>query len=375
MSLLAFAMGLALLAFIGLGYVRRRSTREKASRRLDIAAVVTAFSAAIAVACVAMDAFLLIAPAGGWFDGATYPGTAGNGATMGATIFVVVRLLFMEVAATLWYWSRRQPREIARSFGEFLTTTSVALVGIAALFAVFHVALRAAAPHEAAWLVVPVFVALIPMYETFILPWVQYARAPTLASARLEEIAQWIDGLRTERGLPAIRVRIQDGPYQNAFAIGGLGAHLIVMGKGLVDQLPPPHIRAVVAHEIAHVARRDVPWLFVPIAIGAVAYSLVVMNITSPLFETDEIWGIGAGALCTGLFCWVCLMGFPGFFMRRMEFKADRLAAEILGDGEPLAQALERLCQLTDQPLTRKTWSHPPMQARIEAIRSATVES
>ena len=56
--------------------------------------------------------------------------------------------------------------------------------------------------------------------------------------------------------------------------------------------------------------------------------------------------------------------------MRRMEFGADRLAAEMLGDGELLAQALERLSQITGQRLNEWSWSHPPLQARIAALRS-----
>ena len=145
-----------------------------------------------------------------------------------------------------------------------------------------------------------------------------------------------------------------------------------MIGRGLVDNLSPPHLRAVVAHEIAHVARRDVPWLLAPIAIGSTLYAFLIAYVSTPLFRTLEVWGIVGGALCAGLCYAACLMGIPGYFMRRMEFKADRLAAEILGGGEPLAQALERLCQLTGQSLTKKTWSHPTIQARIEAIRSAT---
>ena len=372
MSLLAFAMGLASLAALGLGYVRRKSAREEASRGLDIAAFVAASSAALGGICAAFDGYFLVVPPGGWFDAATYAGAAANGATVGVTTFFMVRVLLMEVTTALWHWSRRKPREMVQSVGEFATTTAALLLGVAALFALFHVAFHAIGPHEAAWLLLPVFLALIPMYETFILPWVRYARAPTLASARLEEIDAWIGRLRAERGLPRIRVRIQDGPYQNAFAIGGLGAHLVVIGKGLVDHFSPRHLQAVVAHEIAHVARRDVPWLLVPIAVGSAIYALAITKVSVPLFKTGEIWGYAGGVLGAGVSYAACLMLGPGFFMRRMEFKADRLAAEMLGDGEPLAQALERLCQLTGQPLTRKTWSHPPMQARIEAIRSAS---
>lgn len=370
MSLLAFALSLAPLAAIGLGYVRHRSTREDASLRLDLVAFIAAFSAAGAGVCLALESYLWIVPPGGWFDWATYAGAAGNGAAMGATALFFVRVLLMEVTTALAFWARRRPREMARSLGEFVTTTCALLGGIGALFALFFVALHAIGPHEAAWLLLPLLLALIPSYETLILPWIQYARAPRLASVGLEEVEAWVERLRIERDLPRIRVRIQNGPFRNAFAIGGLGAHLIVIGKELVDHLSPAHLQAVVAHEIAHVARRDVPWLLPPIAAASTIYAVLITTVSTPLFRTFEVWGIVGGALCAGVSYAACLMAIPGYFMRRMEFKADRLAAEILGDGEPLAQALERFCELAEQPLTKKSWSHPTMQSRIEAIRS-----
>ena len=161
------------------------------------------------------------------------------------------------------------------------------------------------------------------MYETLILPWFQYARAPTLATEGLPELETWVENMRLEHDLPRFRVRIQNGPFNNAFAIGGLGASLIVVGKGLVDRLSEPHLKAIVAHELAHVARRDVPRLIPPVAIATTLFSISLVTVSNPLFATFEVWGFASGALLAGLSYWVLILSIPGFFMRRMEFGAE----------------------------------------------------
>ena len=366
MDLLALAFALTLSASIGLGYVRYRSKRGERPRSLQVLAACSAFGAGIALCCVV----LWVLPGGGWFAGTTYPLVAAQGASMGVILIACVRFLLIEFPARLWHWSCRRPREIERTNREFLATSCLLLVGAGAAFAIVFVTIHALAPYGSVALLLPFFFALLPMYETLILPWFQYARAPTLATEGLPELETWVENLRLEHDLPRFRVRIQNGPFNNAFAIGGLGASLIVVGKGLVDRLSEPHLKAIVAHELAHVARRDVPWLIPPVAIATTLFSISLVTVSNPLFATFEVWGFASGALLAGLSYWVLILSIPGFFMRRMEFGADRLAADLLGESETLAQALERLSEITGQPLTKRTWSHPATQARIAALRS-----
>lgn len=60
-------------------------------------------------------------------------------------------------------------------------------------------------------------------------------------------------------GLKAVpEVGIYDSPDMNAFATGASrDASLIAFSSALLAQLPPDQIRAVAAHEIGHVANRD----------------------------------------------------------------------------------------------------------------------
>ena len=313
-----------------------------------------------------------------WPDGmfeATFAGMAAAGAFAGAVLFVAVQLLIFELTATLFHWSCRLPKDVKRTWGEFLTTAFASLAVYAALGALVSSICHALAPIPYGLVIclVPFFVSLLPLYQTCVFPWLQYARAPTLPED-LTELNAWIDKIRLEQALPRIQIRIQNGSAPTAFAMGGLGTHWIVIGKGLIDGLSPPHLKAIVAHEIAHVTRRDVLCRLLPLTIlGGTLHAGSVVAVSHPLFATNEIWGVTGGALAAGLFAAIFMALLPGFFMRRMEFQADQLAAKLLGNGEPLAQALERLCEISGQPLDQWTWSHPPLQARITALRSASV--
>ena len=353
---------------MSLVYVRWTSRDREVPRAFAIIAMVASFAVSLAVLGLLWAAAARQQP--GWLE-PTYVGMAAAGALAGATIYFVVRVVIAQLTASLWYWSCRIPREIEQTWRVALATTCLALVGCAAAMALIFVIAHAVSPHGLALWLFPFFVSLFPLYETFVLPWVQYARAPTLKGANLPELDKWIEDLAAQRDLPKLRIRVQNGQFENAFAIGGVGAHLVVLGKGLVDSMSPAHLRAVVAHEIAHVARRDVPRLLLPLVVAAgTLHAIAVVKFSHPLFATHEPWGVASGAILTGLFAGVFMLILPGFFMRRIEFAADRLAAEMLGDGEVLAQALERLGEITGERLDAWSWSHPPLQARIAALRS-----
>lgn len=370
MDLLVPALTIGLAAAAGLVYVRGTSRGREVPRAFAMVAMAASFGASLALLGLVWELVTWAAPQPGLFE-PTYVGMAKGGAVVGLTLYVVVRLIVAELTTRLWQWSCRLPREIEQTWGEALTTACLALAGSAAAMAIVFVIGHALSPSGLSLWLFPFFVALFPLYETFVLPWIQYARAPTLQTASLPDLEEWVEELGARRDLPKFRIRIQNGPFENAFAIGGLGAHLVVVGKGLVDSLSPAHLRAVVAHEIAHVVRRDVPRLLLPlVVVGGTLHAVSVVKVSHPLFATFEVWGLVSGTVLAGLFAGTFMMLLPGFFMRRMEFAADRLAAEMLGDGEVLAQALERLGEIAGQRLDEWSWSHPPLQARITALRS-----
>lgn len=370
MSLLAVAAAIGFAAAASLAYVRWTCRGREASAQWRVSALVASGAASLAL-LVSVGAV----GAAKWPDGvfeATYAGMAAGGAFAGAVLYVAVQLLIFELTATLFHWSCRLPKDVERTWAEFLTAVFSSLAGYAVagalVFSVCHAV--APAPYGLVICLIPFFVSLLPLYQTCVLPWLQYARAPTLPE-NLSELDAWLDKIRVEQDLPLIQIRVQKGPAPTAFAMGGLGTHLVVIGKRLIDSLTTPQLQAIIAHEIAHVARRDVLRRLLPLTVvGGTLHAGSVVAVSHPLFATNEVWGVTSGALAAGLFAAMFMALLPGFFMRRMEFQADRLAAKMLGNGEPLAQALERLCEMSGQPLDQWSWSHPPTDARIKAIRS-----
>ena len=368
MTLLGISLFCVLVGASGLAYVRLKKKEPGASARLLALAASSALVVSIGAALGIADCIrLLPLPEGGFPP--TYLGFAALGGVLGVAIFLAVRVLGVGLAAFLYQWSCRLPAEGA-DIGHVLREGAFTLLGFVAVFVVMFTAVHAVAPYNIGMWLVPFFVALFPLYQTFALPWILFARAPSFTSAELDGIETWLERLRAERQLPRLRIRVQRGQFLNAFAIGGLGSHLIVVGRALVEGLPPVQLRAVVAHEIAHVMRRDVPRLMPLVILAAILQSLSMMHVVLPLFLNGDPLVLAAGALVAGLSAWAFTLGIPGFGMRRMEFGADRLAAELLGDGESLAQALAKLAELSGQPLDWKSWSHPPVQARIDALRA-----
>ena len=372
MTLLAIALVLTAGAVSVLCYVRSKSNGEDVSNARSIVAMTASFAISASLLLGGGGGLALIdLPETGLFAPTQLGHSAALGAMFGLVAFVSFRLVLMGLTPLLIRWSLRAPPEFEQTPGETLRFGLFTLAGFVLAFTLIFSLIHLAAPSGLALWLVPFFVSFIPLYETFALPWLRYARASALTPTNVPAVDAWLDKVCVARKTPRFSIRIQKGRYLNAFAIGGLGRHLIVIGGGLLDRLTTPQIHAIVAHEIAHVVRGDVPRLMLPSAVaGATLHAFSVVTVSHPLFATGHVAGVIAGGLAAGLFAGIFMIWIPGFFMRQMEFKADRLAAEMLGSGDDLAKALIRLNELAGKPLGWKTWSHPATQARVDALRA-----
>ena len=372
MQLLVIALLLVPPALIALCWIRSKSDGEETGKRLDTAA----WLVSITVGAVLALGFLpIIIHLWGYL-----PGTDLNdwlkpvraGATMGASVYVLMRLLACQVPIALHRWTCRLPPEHVDTLGHRLVVELSILAGFMVVFAVMiSLALLVGSLDLPTWPFLPLLVGLFPLYQTFGIPWLQFLRAPRLTSRNIVDVEAWLDRLCRERKLPRFSVRIQEGRLANAFAGGGFGAHLIVIGGGLLDGMSVSQLRAVLAHEIGHVEQGHVPRFILPLLVtGLTLHVLCVMTFSNPLFAQDTLLSVAAGAGLAGVSAALFLLGLPGFFMRKMEFQADRLAVDMIGDGEELVDALTKLAELNRESLGSRSWSHPTIQARIDAIRS-----
>ena len=371
MAFLAVALVLALPALPALGWVRAKSDGEEPGHGMNKVAWIGSIAMACALATVALAA-LQFAPSlplpavDGWRLFALI------GAYVGTVFYCISRVILAGLTSALHRWSCRLPPETDVPLGHRLILEVCILGGFVVALAIgqllFYFAYKLGIPY---WLFLPLAVGVLPLYQTFLVPWFQFVRTPRTTSRAVVDIAAWLDELRVQLGLPRFRIRVQEGRLANAFATGGLGAHLVVIGGGLLDRMSATELRAVLAHEIAHVAHGHVPRRILPlIVLGATLHVACLVLFVNPLFDRDEwpflLAGIASAGASGGLF----LAALPGFFMHKMEFQADRLAVEILGTGKPLMAALTKLADLNKHPLDAGSWSHPSTQARLDAIRA-----
>lgn len=146
--------------------------------------------------------------------------------------------------------------------------------------------------------------------------------------------------------IPMPRVYISPAAQPNAFATGrGPNRAVVAVTQGLLQVLDRDELRGVLAHELSHVKNRD-------ILIGSVAAALAMgitfvarMAMWGAIFtgggdrDRGNIFGVLAMAILAPIAAALIQMALS----RSREFEADRSGAELLGDGEPLARALEKI--------------------------------
>ncbi|HET9072122.1 MAG TPA: M48 family metalloprotease [Acidimicrobiales bacterium] len=151
----------------------------------------------------------------------------------------------------------------------------------------------------------------------------------------------------TERArMPMPRLYVSPAQQPNAFATGRNPHHAAVaVTAGILQICTWEELRGVLAHEISHVRNRD-------ILIASVA-ATIAMAIT--LLARMAAWGgllfgqgRDQGQNIVELLAMLILAPLAAALLqlalsRSREFQADRSGAELIGDGEPLAQALAKL--------------------------------
>jgi heat shock protein HtpX len=226
---------------------------------------------------------------------------------------------------------------------------------------------------------------------------IKAARAVEVTPQQAPEYHQIIDELVAKAGIPKPRLYIAPSDQPNAFATGRNPRHAAVsVNQGLLQLMSWDEIRGVLAHELMHVRNRDILTSSVAAAIG------MGITVLANMAQFAAIFGGGgrdddrpnpivllATAILAPIAAAVIQMGIS----RSREYQADASAAKLLGTGEPLASALERLDAYSGRipmqvnpnqasayivnPLKgRKVQfgnlfsTHPPVEDRVRRLRS-----
>ena len=170
----------------------------------------------------------------------------------------------------------------------------------------------------------------------------------------------------------------------NAFFTGFGRSRRIVLFDTLIQAHPVPELLAIIAHEMGHYKRHHIPKAILRgVATMGLTFFLMSLCLKNPTlfaaFGMEHI-SIYASLVFFGfLYTPVSLaLGILGNVVsRRHECEADAFAVQTVGDSDAMADALKRLTvknlgNLLPHPFTvALSYSHPPVLARIEAIRAS----
>ena len=207
-------------------------------------------------------------------------------------------------------------------------------------------------------------------------------------------LLQTVEELARDAGIKMPEVGIFPAYEANAFATGwNKNDALVAVSQGLLERFSPDEVKAVLAHEIGHVANGDMVTLAL---IQGVVNTFVMFFarifgnfVDKVILKNEEGPGIGYfvatifAELVLGILASIIVM----WFSRKREFKADEAGARLASTASMIG-ALQRLRAEQGVPvhmpssmtafgingglkngLAGLLMTHPPLEDRIEALR------
>jgi heat shock protein HtpX len=171
-------------------------------------------------------------------------------------------------------------------------------------------------------------------------------RAHEVSPEQMPELHAIIDRLCALAEMPKPRVGIAELDIPNAFATGRSPDRAVVcVTTGLLGKLSPDELEAVLAHELSHVAHRDVLVMTVAASAGIVAGMIArgaQFGALSGRRSKEGALGL-AGALAISLVIYAISFFLLRLLSRYRELCADRSAAYLTLRPGALATALQKI--------------------------------
>lgn len=174
------------------------------------------------------------------------------------------------------------------------------------------------------------------------------ARGRPVTEGEMPQYVAIVRDLCAREQMPMPKLYISPNPQPNAFATGRSPAHAAVcINTGILDYLDWDELRGVLAHEISHVKNRDILTSSVAAGVAMGIMFTARMAMWGAMFggggRDDEGGGNPLAAILMVVLAPIAATVIQMALSRSREFEADASAARLLGTGEPLARALEKL--------------------------------
>lgn len=210
-------------------------------------------------------------------------------------------------------------------------------------------------------------------------------------------LVQTVSELAKKAGIDMPEVGIFPSQQSNAFATGwNRNAALVAVSQGLLQRMRPEEVRAVLAHEIGHVANGDM--VTMALVQGVVNtfvmfFARIIGHTIDRVIFKNEGNGHGIAFYVSSIIAEIVLgilaSAITMWFSRFREFRADEAGARLAGSGA-MINALQRLKDEQNLPnelpdsltafgfnkgqavsMMQKLFSsHPPLDDRIAALRN-----
>ena len=219
-------------------------------------------------------------------------------------------------------------------------------------------------------------------------------RAQELSPEDAPMVHQIVEELAGRAGVPKPRLFIVPQEAPNAFATGRDPEHgVIAVTDGIMRLLPPEQLRGVLAHEMAHIAHRDILIQTVAGVLGSAITAIANMLQFSMIFggsRDEEGNSNPLAAIAMMILGPLAATLIQMAISRRREYMADAAGAEYCGDPLALAGALNNLdaysrhiamhanpatenmfivSPLSGDTMRRMFSTHPPMEERIANLQ------
>jgi heat shock protein HtpX len=271
-------------------------------------------------------------------------------------------------------------------------TVTMFLLGL--LYVVLIVALLAAGVHGVTVAIIAGGLALLNLFASDKLA-LSAMGARQVSPAEAPQLHAIIDRLCVQADLPKPKVAIANTRMPNAFALGRSPKSATVCATtGLMEMLPPAELEGVLAHELTHVANRDVLVMTLASFFATIAAYIVQFGFFFGGGSSDDddnpsvlvLFLVSIGVYIVSFFLMQALS-------RYREFAADRGAAILTGRPSALAAALVRISSGMERIPKRDLRAqselsafyffppgaknsiaglfatHPPMEKRIAALQ------
>jgi heat shock protein HtpX len=222
-------------------------------------------------------------------------------------------------------------------------------------------------------------------------------RAQPVTREEAPQLYRILDFLCSRAGIPMPKIYLIPDESPNAFATGRNPQHAsVAVTQGALRLLNEDELTGVLAHELSHVKNRDILISSVAATLAGMIMWIANMARFATFFgggrDRDDDGG-ALGGLVTIIVAPIAAMLIQMWISRTREYQADASGAEVAGNPQGLASALQKLnnyskrLPMNASPSTAHMFivhpfsgrslmnlfsTHPPIEKRIERLLDRT---